>query len=128
MNLNKILTFFDTCLEISSSGKSRVNEIQISLLPAQRFNCVNFAETVCWGHYQDVVYNKFSGDIFERCFADGSRDYGSRLVTVPEHPQVSNLSFSLHNLIIEDANKLAAVFKIYSTSIGPFHRCKCGER
>ncbi len=26
---------------------------------------------------------------FERCMADGSRDYGSRLVSVPMHPQVS---------------------------------------
>jgi hypothetical protein len=30
-------------------------------------------------------------DVFERCMADGSRDYGDRLVSVPVHPQVNIL-------------------------------------
>lgn len=78
-------------IDISSSEKSRVNEIRTSLLPAQRFNRISFAETVCWSHFQGVACDNFTNeeDIFERCFADGSRDYGSRLVTVPVHPQFS---------------------------------------
>ena len=68
-----------------------MNEIEISLLPAQRFNGSSFAETMCWGYFQEVVHDTISNmeGFFERCFADGSRDYGSRLVTVPVHPQVS---------------------------------------
>jgi len=32
--------------------------------------------------------------IFERCMADGGRDYGSRLVSVPIHPQVNGITSS----------------------------------
>lgn len=89
------ILIFGLSLDISSSEKSRVNEIRTSLLPAQRFNRISFAETVCWSHFQGVACDNFTNeeDIFERCFADGSRDYGSRLVTVPVHPQVSISSF-----------------------------------
>jgi hypothetical protein len=30
-----------------------------------------------------------SSPMFERCMADGGRDYGARLVSVPIHPQVN---------------------------------------
>jgi hypothetical protein len=84
-----------TCfIELSSTENSRKNEIQSVILPAKRYNSSSYAQNFGWKSFMDVMPSNGYvnvNDVFERCMADGSRDYGGRLVSVPVHPQVNIL-------------------------------------
>jgi len=91
VNAADSMTFF---IELSSTESSRRNEIQSVILPSKRYNSASYAQNFGWKTFMEVMisngYVNFN-DVFERCMADGSRDYGGRLVSVPVHPQFARI-------------------------------------
>jgi hypothetical protein len=78
-------------IEFASTENNRIQEVQASHMLSRRYGCVSFTEKLCWKLYFEI-FSGLSGELstlFENCMADGGRDYGSRLVSVPISPQFS---------------------------------------
>jgi len=78
-------------IEYASAENNRIQETQASHMLSRRYGCVSFTEKMCWKLYFEV-FSGWPGELttlFESCMADGGRDYGSRLVTIPVSPQFS---------------------------------------
>ena len=54
---------------------------------SRRFNRVVFAERLCWKIWMDWIDVSRCDTLWERCLADGGRDFGSKLATLPMFPQ-----------------------------------------
>ena len=83
-------------IELASAESMRRSDIQGNLYPSRRNNCISFAHAQCWTSFMELFYYEqtygYGRQLFERCMADGGRDYGGRLISVPIHPQVSNIT------------------------------------
>lgn len=108
-------------IELSSAESNRKTEIQTLFLPNRRYNCVSFMEQVCWkiimerSNYDSFDLNTF----FERCMADGSRDYGARLVSVPIHPQVRPRGWLIVYIKMQSIQNINALDKFSSLAQYP---------
>ena len=61
--------------------------VAFEYLLSRRFNRVVFAERLCWKTWMDWVDVSKCNALWERCLADGGRDFGSKLATLPMFPQ-----------------------------------------
>jgi len=96
-------------IELASAESMRRSDIQGNLYPSRRNNCISFAHAQCWTSFMELFYYEqtygYGRQLFERCMADGGRDYGGRLISVPIHPQFSRtIPSQLDNSLVAAAS------------------------
>jgi hypothetical protein len=73
--------------EAMSMLKHQHQYVAFEYLLSRRFNRVVFAERLCWKTWMEWIDVSKCNALWERCFADGGRDCGSKLATLPMFPQ-----------------------------------------
>eukprot|EP00985_Skeletonema_marinoi_P012038 scaffold5743_cov173-Skeletonema_marinoi.AAC.7 len=89
-NNKEIITATDAITRFSEAMlmlKHQHQYIAFEYLLSRRFNRVVFAERLCWKTWMDWIDVSKCNALWERCLADGGRDFGSKLATLPMFPQ-----------------------------------------
>ncbi|KAL7500214.1 hypothetical protein ACHAWT_008212 [Skeletonema menzelii] len=89
-NNKGIITASDAITRFSDAMlmlKRQHQYVAFEYLLSRRFNKVVFAERLCWKTWMDWIDVGKCSALWERCLADGGRDFGSKLATLPMFPQ-----------------------------------------